>query len=52
VFHRPGFEWGVGVHYVGQVHKPGSREHALFEYLTEGRLAWNATPDVAPLAFA
>jgi len=23
-FHRPGFEWDVGVHYVGQVHKPGS----------------------------
>jgi len=46
VFHRPGFEWDVGVHYVGQVHKPGSPAHALFEYLTEGRLAWNAMPAV------
>jgi all-trans-retinol 13,14-reductase len=46
VFHRPGFEWDVGVHYVGEVHKAGSRAHALFEYLTEGRLAWNAMPDV------
>ncbi|HEY1303236.1 MAG TPA: NAD(P)/FAD-dependent oxidoreductase [Vicinamibacterales bacterium] len=46
VFHRPGFEWDVGVHYVGQVHKPGSPAHALFEYLTEGRLVWNAMPDV------
>jgi len=46
VFHRPGFEWDVGVHYVGQVHKHGSPAHALFEYLAEGRLAWNAMPDV------
>jgi phytoene dehydrogenase-like protein len=46
VFHRPGFEWDVGVHYIGQVHKPGSPAHALFEYLTEGRLAWNAMPEV------
>ena len=45
-FHRPGFEWDVGVHYVGQVHKPGSPAHALFEYLAEGRLAWNAMPEV------
>ena len=33
VFHRPGFEWNVGVHYVGQVHTPGSPAHALFDYL-------------------
>ena len=46
VFHRPGFEWDVGVHYVGQVHTPGSPARALFEYLTEGRLSWNAMPDV------
>jgi all-trans-retinol 13,14-reductase len=31
VFHRPGFEWDVGVHYVGQVHAAGSPAHALFE---------------------
>ena len=46
VFHRPSFEWDVGVHYVGQVHTPGSPAHALFEYLAEGRLSWNAMPDV------
>jgi all-trans-retinol 13,14-reductase len=46
VFHRPGFEWDVGVHYVGQVHTPGSPAHKLFEYLAEGRLSWNAMPDV------
>jgi phytoene dehydrogenase-like protein len=46
VFHRPGFEWDVGVHYVGQVHTAGSPAHALFEYLAEGRLSWHAMPDV------
>jgi all-trans-retinol 13,14-reductase len=45
-FHRPGFDWDVGVHYVGQVHEPGSQAHALFEYLTEGRLDWQPMPDV------
>lgn len=46
VFHRPGFEWDVGVHYIGQAHKRGSPVAGLFEYLTEGRLSWNAMPDV------
>jgi phytoene dehydrogenase-like protein len=46
VFHRPGFEWDVGVHYVGQVHTPGSPAQALFDYLTEGRLSWHAMSDV------
>jgi all-trans-retinol 13,14-reductase len=46
VFHRPGFEWDVGVHYVGQVHKRGSPTAAMFDYVTEGRLAWNPMPDV------
>src|SRR5688572_893573 len=46
VFHRPGFEWDVGLHYVGQVHEAGSSVRALFEYLTEGRLDWEPMPDV------
>ena len=46
VFHRPGFEWDVGVHYVGQVHKADSQTAALFNYLTEGRLSWHPMPDV------
>jgi all-trans-retinol 13,14-reductase len=45
VFHRPGFEWDVGVHYIGQVHEPGSQSRALFDYLTEGRLSWQAMPE-------
>jgi all-trans-retinol 13,14-reductase len=46
VFSRPGFEWDVGVHYVGRVNDPRSPERAAFDYVTGGRLHWNALPDV------
>src|SRR5579883_3584569 len=39
-FHRPGYEWDVGVHYIG-------REAAvLFDHLTGGALQWQPMPDV------
>lgn len=46
VFHRPGYEWDVGVHYIGQVNDPASPVRAIFDHLTEGNLRWNAMPDV------
>lgn len=45
VFHRPGFEWDVGLHYIGQVHVPGSPTAAMYDYISEARLAWSAMPD-------
>jgi len=45
VFHRPGYEWDVGVHYIGQM-GAGSPIRALFDEITEGRLKWNAMPEV------
>jgi len=45
VFHRPGYEWDVGVHYVGQT-GAGTPMRALFDEITEGRLKWNAMPEV------
>jgi all-trans-retinol 13,14-reductase len=39
VFHRPEYEWDVGVHYVGDVH-PGSMLRSIFDHLTDGRLQW------------
>ena len=45
-FHRPGYEWDVGVHYVGQVQDPASPLRAIFDHLTGGRLKWNAMPEV------
>ncbi len=45
VFHRPGYEWDVGVHYIGQLQNPASPVRAAFDNLTEGRLEWSAMPD-------
>ncbi|MBZ5607350.1 MAG: NAD(P)/FAD-dependent oxidoreductase [Acidobacteriia bacterium] len=46
VFHRPGYEWDVGVHYIGEVHNPASTVRRIFDHVTEGRLEWNRMPDV------
>ncbi len=46
VFRRPGYEWDVGVHYIGQVNDPASPVRAIFDHLTDGRLQWHAMPDV------
>jgi all-trans-retinol 13,14-reductase len=45
-FHRPGYEWDVGVHYIGQVQDPASPVRATFDHLTGGRLKWNPMPEV------
>ena len=45
VFHRPGYEWDVGVHYIGQM-GAGAPMRALFDEITEGRLQWSAMPEV------
>ena len=39
-FKRKGFEWDVGVHYVGMAHMPHSMERHVLDFLTGGRLAW------------
>ena len=45
-FHRPGYEWDVGVHYIGQVQNPESPLRPIFDHLTGGRLKWNFMPEV------
>lgn len=44
-FTRPGFEWDVGVHYIGQC-EPGSPVRALFDEVTGGALEWARMPEV------
>ena len=39
-FNRPGYEWDVGVHYVGDVHREGTLLRRLFDHLTDGALQW------------
>jgi all-trans-retinol 13,14-reductase len=45
-FRRPGFEWDVGVHYIGEVHQRGSPMRRLFDHLTDGQLTWE---DMGPV---
>ncbi|MCA8980933.1 MAG: NAD(P)/FAD-dependent oxidoreductase [Planctomycetes bacterium] len=45
-FTRPGFEWDVGVHYVGGVVDPESPLLKWWDFLTEGRLEWASVGDV------
>ena len=39
-FKRKGYEWDVGVHYIGGVHREGSVERKAFDYATQGKLEW------------
>lgn len=45
-FTRKGFEWDVGVHYIGDVHRERSIVGALFDHITDGRLSWAPVGDV------
>jgi len=45
-FHRPGFDWDVGLHYIGQVQDPRSTVRNAFDHLTGGGVEWTAMPDV------
>ncbi|MCA6060328.1 NAD(P)/FAD-dependent oxidoreductase [Thalassolituus sp. ST750PaO-4] len=38
-YDREGFEWDVGVHYIGEVHKPSTLRR-VFDVVSEGRLQW------------
>lgn len=45
VFKRPGFEWDVGLHYVGEVHRPGTLT-SLFAKVTREKIQWAKMPDI------
>lgn len=45
-FERKGYAWAVGVHYIGEVHRPGSLLRKVFDHITDQTLAWHKTDDV------
>jgi all-trans-retinol 13,14-reductase len=45
-FHRPGYEWDVGLHYIGQMQDKGSTVRRAFDHITGGRVNWQPTPEV------
>jgi all-trans-retinol 13,14-reductase len=46
VFSRRGYEWDVGLHYIGDVGHPRAPLRVMFDEITEGRLTWAPMPEV------
>ena len=40
VYERNGYEWDVGVHYIGEVHKSYSTLRRVFDVISQKRLEW------------
>ncbi|MBT8300220.1 MAG: NAD(P)/FAD-dependent oxidoreductase, partial [Maribacter sp.] len=40
VFKRKGYEWDVGIHYIGEVQRANSITKRLFDYISDGNLKW------------
>ena len=45
-FHRPGYEWDVGLHYIGQMQDERSAVRRAFENVTAGSVQWQPMPGV------
>jgi len=46
IFKRRDYEWDVGVHYIGDVHREHTMIRKQFDYLTDGQLKWANMGDV------
>jgi len=44
-FQRKGYEWDVGLHYIGEVHRKSSVLRKVFDHLTNGELTWEKMKD-------
>lgn len=40
IFKRKGYEWDVGIHYIGEVQRPNSLTKRLFDYISNMKLEW------------
>ncbi|MGB8330500.1 MAG: NAD(P)/FAD-dependent oxidoreductase [Polyangiales bacterium] len=45
-FRRPGYEWDVGVHYIGDVSDSRGSARRIFDFITDGELDWADMGDV------
>jgi len=45
-FRRPGYDWDVGLHYIGQVQDQRFEVRRAFDHLTQGQVKWQAMPDI------
>jgi all-trans-retinol 13,14-reductase len=40
VFKRKGYEWDVGIHYIGEVQNPNTPIRKMFDYISNDKLKW------------
>ena len=45
-FPSPGYEWDVGLHYIGQVQDEAQRVRRAFDHVTAGKVQWQPMPDI------
>ncbi len=45
-YKRKGYEWDVGVHYIGDVMRERSLVRQMFDYISDGELKWASMGDV------
>jgi all-trans-retinol 13,14-reductase len=45
-FRRPGYEWDVGLHYIGEMQDEFSKVRRAFDHVTGGTVHWQAMPEV------
>lgn len=46
VFKRKGYEWDVGIHYIGEMQRENSILKKLFDYVSDGELKWADMGDI------
>ncbi|MEM1337906.1 MAG: NAD(P)/FAD-dependent oxidoreductase [Bacteroidota bacterium] len=46
IFKRRGYEWDVGIHYIGEVHREDGVLKKMFDYVSDGQLRWADMGDV------
>ena len=46
VFRRGAYEWDVGLHYIGEVHRPSSFLRMAFDEMSGERLQWASMGDI------
>lgn len=45
-YERNGYEWDVGVHYIGEMNKPQAPLRRLFDVISDGRIEWAPMDEV------
>ncbi|MFW7378959.1 MAG: phytoene desaturase family protein [Oligoflexus sp.] len=45
-YSRKGYEWDVGVHYIGDVHRQESTLRRIFDFISDGELQWSEMENI------